>query len=284
MGVLEKMKNRVLNKAYGKRKNNKGSVVTKGLSAIGGVIVSTISSIIVMIGSIVIIIVIIFSGLIGAIAGGNGDGEKATNVVGLAGGFIAPSEEAYIGLTPGAYGWFIPSGHTGLDFVVHPTNPKPAVAVYDGYIVQTIGGCPNSPGPTDANGNVLDWDKTCPSGGWSASAAPNGDYTTPSILIGGGNRVILKINHPSFPDNDLYVVYNHMQSVKSDLVNQYVEKGTIIGVPGDTGHSFGNHFHICVAKLPKGSSYTQIGRENLIDPLAIFCGIRGSEGQCQVTV
>lgn len=263
------MKNSVLNKAY-------------GLSAIGGVIVSTISSIIGMIGSIVIIIVIIFSCLIGAIAGGNGEDEKATNVVGLVGGFIAPSEEAYIGIAPGGYGWFVPGGHTGLDFVVHPTNPKPAVAVYDGEIVQTVSGCPNTPGVSA--GVDIDWNTTCPSDRWSASTQPNGDYTTPRILIGGGNRVILKINHPSFPDNDLYVVYNHMQSVKFDLVNQYVEKGTIIGVPGDTGHSFGNHFHICVAKLPKGSSYTQIARENLIDPLAIFCGIRGSEGQCQVTV
>lgn len=275
------MKNRVLNKAYGKKNTNKGSVATKGLSALGGVVVSTISSIIGMIGCIVMIIVIIFSGLIAGLPGGSGE-QKAENMVGLAGGFIAPSEEAYIGIAPGEYGWFVPGGHTGLDFVVHPTNPKPAVAVYDGEIVQTVSGCPNTPG--GSAGGEINWDTTCPSDRWSASSQPNGDYTTPRVLIGGGNRVILKINHPSFPDNDLYVVYNHLQSVESSLVNQYVEKGTIIGVPGNTGHSFGNHFHICVAKLPKGSSYTQISDNNLIDPLTIFCGIKGSEGQCQITV
>jgi murein DD-endopeptidase MepM/ murein hydrolase activator NlpD len=72
-------------------------------------------------------------------------------------------------------------------------------------------------------------------------AADNGVVTFAGTKNGMGNCII--INH----NNGYETVYGHLSRINAKK-GQTVEKGDIIGIMGNTGHSFGTHLHFEVHK------------------------------------
>lgn len=252
-----------------KKSNNSNGFMGKILGICGGMVsfITTLLPILIML--IIMVIVVLISGVAGALGGKQaqdeqGQGGGMSDVSILSSGFAEPVKGAHINPEWGTYGWFNGRAHTGIDFV-SLTGDKEAVAPMDGKIIQTWTGCPNTyPYPYFVP-DAPHINPMCPVNG-----------SLPYFMADGGNRILIQFAHPDDDTKDMVVGFNHLNDVYVKT-GQEVKRGEIVGTIGNTGYSFGDHFHITLNIIPRGADgLTASNYDTLVDPIIGYCGVSGS--------
>lgn len=225
------------------KKNNAGCAA----GCLGGCLLSSLLI-------VLILIIVCFMPILGffSIFGGSSNNSNSTN----SNNVIVESTELLFGFVSpfsGGFKFTAPDypydgeNHTGED--IGPLNKdKSILAMYDAKVIDVRTGCaPRKKCPVDApNPKLQDW---------------------------GGNQVVLEFEHEDWPDQKMFLNFCHMKSIDVS-VNQYVKKGQVIGVMGDSGNADGQHLHLILAIGPTWSEATSLppriilGAANAVGPKA----------------